>query len=303
MMSIPASVIITVKNEAARIGRCLAALKDFDEVIVVDSGSADGTAALAQKSGATVVQFHWNGQYPKKRQWCLDTLRLKNDWIFFVDADEIVTPELSREIAKIFEDGPTRTGYFVPGRYSLHGKTLRFGLVNNKLVLFDRRLVHFPVIDDIGLPGMGEMEGHYQPVLYQQPSSRRTPGPRATNTTPGPLGPGVRRDDDDGFEKKKLGQLKAHMLHEAYETEDSWRARHLRYAVWEAGMNRSDAWPEDPVPWRQAMKRIFRALPCRPLAAFCHCYLWKRGFLDGRTGWAFAADRYRYYRMVAEAGR
>ncbi len=267
---IPVSVIVTVKNEAQNIGRCLAALGDFDEVVVVDSHSEDGTAAIAAQAGAQVEQFRWNGRYPKKRQWCLDHLSFRHDWVFFVDADEIVTDALVREIEALFAGGsPGAAGYFVPGRYVLGGRPLRFGLRNNKLCLFDRRKMMFPVIDDLDLPGMGEIEGHYQPVLQS------------------------------GHEGAPIGQIRAPLLHYAYD--ENWQARHKRYAAWEAAMNARQAWPRDPVQYRERLKRLFRSAPGRGLIAFAHCYFWKGGILDGRAGLAFALSRYRYYRLITAA--
>lgn len=261
-MSIPVSVIVVTKNEEANIGRCLAALGDFSEVVVVDSGSDDRTQEIALAAGARVVNFAWNGHYPKKRQWCLDTLALKHDWVFFVDADEVVTPELAREMAAL---DFARAGYFVKGLYVREGRVLRYGLRNNKLALLDRRRVHFPVVDDLDLPGMGEIEGHYQPV------------PKA---------------------RERVGQLRAPLLHHAYQSREAWRERHERYAKWERGMNAKQAWPDDPAAARRVLKRIFRALPLRGAAAFFHSYIIKLGFLDGGAGLKFAADRYYYYNLV-----
>ena len=263
---IPVSVIVMTRNEEARIGRCLAALGDFSEVVVVDSGSTDDTARIAAAAGARVVPFAWDGRYPKKKQWCLDHLDLKYDWVFLVDADEIVSDDLVRELEWLFENGPDCAGYFVKGLYVIDGRPLRFGLQNNKLSLFDRRKFCFPVIDDLDIPGMGEVEGHYQPVL---------------------------RDGASG----RIGQVyRAALLHFAYD--GGWEDRHRRYAVWERAMNGRDAWPQDPVRWRQALKRLFRVLPGRGLIAFLHCYVWKLGFMEGKTGLLLAKDRFHYYRMI-----
>jgi glycosyltransferase involved in cell wall biosynthesis len=92
-MSIPVSVIIVTKNEEKRLGACLEALSlgHFDDVWVVDSQSGDGTCAIAAQHGARVEDYVWNGKYPKKRGWCLEYLELAHDWVFFVDADEIVS--------------------------------------------------------------------------------------------------------------------------------------------------------------------------------------------------------------------
>lgn len=264
---IPVSVLVMTRNESARIGRCLEALRDFDEVIVVDSGSTDNTAALAESFHAHVENFIWNGRYPKKRQWCLDNLSPKHDWVFFVDADEIVTKELVEEIRALQKNC---AGYFIKGLYVMDGKILKHGLHNNKIALLDRRMMEFPVVDDLDLPGMGEIEGHYQPVLKP------------------------------AFRTVKIGALAAPLLHHAHDDPAGWEARHRRYAAWERGMNARNAWPADPVPWRQVLKRLFRAVPARPLWAFLHCYLLKASFLDGKQGFGLAAGRYRYYRMIAE---
>ena len=266
MMPIPVSVLVMTRNEAPRLNASLAALHRFAEIVVVDSGSTDGTADLAVAAGARAVHFSWNGAYPKKRQWCLDHLRLAHDWIFFVDADEIVTPALADEIAALFAPGPPPlAGYFVRGRYVLDARVLRHGIANNKLTLFDRRSVHFPVVGDLAFPGMDEIEGHYQPVA------------RGPNT--------------------RFGQMRAPLLHHAYDGGD-WLARHRRYAAWEAAMNAKDAWPRDPVFWRQSLKTIFRAMPGRGMAAFLHSYVLKSGWRDGAAGFRVARDRQRYYALI-----
>jgi glycosyltransferase involved in cell wall biosynthesis len=268
--TIPVSAIVITRNEARRIGRCLNALKDFNEIVVVDSASTDDTAHIARACGAIVVPYEWDGRYPKKKQWCLDNLQLKNEWVFLVDADEEVTPELAAEIAALFGGKePSCAGYFVPGCYVMDGKALRFGLRNRKLALFDRRLIAFPTVNDLDLPGMGEVEGHYQPALKS-------------------VG-------------MKLGALRHGLLHHAYESQEGWVERHRRYAAWEAGMNDRGAWPADPDPRRESIKRMFRRAPGRGAIAFLHSYVVRLGFLDGRRGFALARDRRRYYRMIAEA--
>ena len=271
--NVPISVIVVTRNEAARIAACLEGLQAFDDVWVVDSESTDETCALARAYGVQVANFEWNGAYPKKRQWCLDHLPLKYDWVFFVDADEIVGEDLLREIAALdLSPNSAFAGYFVRGRYLWPQgdgvKTLRFGLSNNKLALFDRRKIEFPVVDDLGLEGMGEIEGHYQPVCKP------------------------------GFDNAGIGQLRHCMIHAACESKALWFTRHERYAVWEAGMHARGAWPEDPVKLRAWLKRIFRAMPMRHIAAFLHCYILKFGFLDGAAGFDFARSRAWYYRRI-----
>ena len=95
---LPVSVIIPVRNEGRNLVRCLQSLRGVGEIYVIDSGSTDETAEIARSFGAKVVQFHYHGGWPKKRQWAMDTLPLAYDWILLLDADEVLTPELAEEI-------------------------------------------------------------------------------------------------------------------------------------------------------------------------------------------------------------
>jgi len=256
---IPVSVVITTLNEEKNLPRCLAALGQFDEVIVVDSLSQDNSRAIAESFGATFVPFVWNGQYPKKRQWCLDTLPLKHTFVFFVDADEEVTPELAEEIAGL---DWTDAGYFIDGLYVVNGKVLKRGLRNRKLCLLDRRQIAFPVVNDLDVPGMGEIEGHYQPALK---------------------GAGA------------LGRLRSPLLHHACDDWDRWQVRHDGYRAWERGMTQKGAYPAEPTASRQMLKRIFRALPFKGWALFVYYYIVRLGFLDGRENFDLSWRKMKYY--------
>ena len=272
---IPVSVIITTYNEAQNLERCLNALKDFDDVLVVDSNSTDETVSIATRYGVRVQNFTWNGAYPKKRQWCLDNIETKYDYIFFVDGDEEITPDLVQEI-KLLDF--TAAGYFVKGQYIWRGCSLRHGLKNNKLALFDKNKIEFPVVNDLDIEGMGEIEGHYQPIF----KNFRCTG--ALNS-----------------QSDRIDQLQSPLLHFAYEDGKSWQKRHERYAYWEAQMIKRHAYPKDPKPWRERLKYLFRKFPCRGLIAFGHCYILNLGFLDGHAGFHFAKSRYDYYSLVAKS--
>lgn len=264
---IKVSVIVTTLNEEKNLPRCLMALGAFDEVIVVDSNSEDATAAIAKSFGAPVINFSWNGLYPKKRQWCLDNIPFRHDRAFFVDADEEITPALAAEIAALDWN---RAGYFVKGVYAVQGRPLRHGVANNKLSLFDRRLIHFPVVDDLDIAGMGEIEGHYQAVF---------------------------KDGVTGA----IGQLKNPLCHHAMEDAAKYIERHERYAAWESDMRFRKAYPVENNIGRQILKRMFQSMPFRAESAFLHSYIAKCGFLDGGRGLDLAAARYRYYDRVRSA--
>lgn len=265
---IPISAVIVTKNEARNIARCLSSLEAFSQVVVVDSGSTDETVALAHAAGAEVVSFTWNGAYPKKRQWCLENLSLRHEWVFFVDADEEATPEFLEALWRMDWSSVRHAGFFVKGAYVMEGRVLRFGLMNNKLCLLRRGRMEFPTVNDLDIPGMGEMEGHYQPVRCK------------------------------GFEDAPVGCIGPFILHHALEDMEGWQARHERYARWEAEMDARGAHPQDVTPLRRRMKEMFKALPCRAELAFVHSYVLKLGFLEGLAGLHLARSRWAYYRMI-----
>ena len=122
--SVRVSVVVPVKNEAENLRRCLPALSWADEVFVVDSESTDQTSEVARDHGATVVQFHFNGTYPKKKNWALENLPFRNEWVLIVDADEVVVPELAVEIERRIAQDEAE-GYYLNSRYYFLGRRIR----------------------------------------------------------------------------------------------------------------------------------------------------------------------------------
>ena len=161
----PVSVIIMTKNEEKNIAKCIKSVSNFNEIFVVDSNSTDLTVDISTRMGAKVVNFNWNGKYPKKKQWCLDYLSFSNDWVLYVDADEEVTPKLSEEIENLFQKRNSAEGYFVAYDYVFMNKILRYGHQVYKLVMFNRKNGKFLDYDDLNATNMWEVEGHYQPQV------------------------------------------------------------------------------------------------------------------------------------------
>ncbi len=121
---VPVTVIVPVRNEARNLPRCLESLRGMGEVYVVDSQSSDDTCAIAESFGAKAIQFHYQGGWPKKRQWAMDTLPIAYDWILLLDADEVVTPELECEIQQRILD-PDVVGYHICLQLYFLGRLLR----------------------------------------------------------------------------------------------------------------------------------------------------------------------------------
>lgn len=261
---LPVTVLVQTKNEALGIRHCLMGLKEFDEVIVVDSDSADDTARIAVECGASVVNFTWNGKYPKKKQWQLDNLTVRNELILFLDADETPDEALVQSIRGIpatESNGPV--AYDILLDYVFGGKKLRFGHRVIKRALVRKGCVHFPEMPDLGAPGMGELEGHYQPVAH---------GP--------------------------VKVISGRILHDDQDPVRTWFDRHNRYSDWEAHLRTDPTAKSSIARARSRQGRIFDRVPLKPLFFFAYTYVVRRGFLDGRAGLDYAIALASYYWQI-----
>jgi glycosyltransferase involved in cell wall biosynthesis len=119
------SVAIVAKDEVDRIGRLLKSVQFADEILVVDSGSTDGTQALCRSHGATVVDHPWMG-YSAQKQLALEMAA--SDWVFNLDADEVVSEALAEEIRTFIANATPDVGGFSLPRLSFYlGRWIRHG--------------------------------------------------------------------------------------------------------------------------------------------------------------------------------
>lgn len=123
-MKIPLSVAVITKNEQDNIERCLTSVQWADEIVVVDTNSSDETASIARKCGARVINQEWLGYGPQK---AFAAKQAKHDWILSIDADEVVSPELTLEIQQRFVSLNPHTAYRLPRRSRFMGRWIRFG--------------------------------------------------------------------------------------------------------------------------------------------------------------------------------
>ena len=154
MSKVPISVVIPTLNEEIHIRRCIESVRWADEVFVVDTYSSDRTAELARELGARVFQHEWEG-YSAQKNWALDNLPLRNEWVLFLDADEVVTAELADEIQKEVTRPNDIAGYYLNRRMVFLGRWLKhcwwypdrtLRLFERHQGRFDSRLVHERVI-------------------------------------------------------------------------------------------------------------------------------------------------------------
>ncbi|MEN8583647.1 glycosyltransferase family 2 protein [Burkholderia sp. RS01] len=262
---LPVTVLVQTKNEEVGIGHCLRNLTAFSEVIVVDSNSTDGTKGICSGLGVEVVNFTWNGRYPKKKQWQLDNLATKNEWILFLDADETPTPELLESIdSLISSEGASQIAACdIELDYVFAGRPLKYGHRVVKRALLNRNFVRFPEIDDLSAPGMGELEGHYQPEV-----------------------------------SGKVHRISGRLLHDDKDPVRTWFDRHNRYSDWEAYLRTQPHTKEATRKKRSLQGRIFDSVPLKPLAFFLYSYILRGGLRDGRAGFDYAVALSTYYWQI-----
>lgn len=138
----PLSAVVIALNEKNRIAACLESLAWADEIVVVDSGSTDGTREIARGYTPKVVEIPWRGFGPQK-QAAVDLA--KHDAILNVDCDERVTAELAGEIGSILVADGMLAGYSVPRRTFLGEKEIRHSgwYPDRTIRLFDRRRARY----------------------------------------------------------------------------------------------------------------------------------------------------------------
>jgi len=258
--AVPVSVIIPVRQEAANLPRCLDCVKWADEIFVVDSHSTDATAEIAAAHGAKVVQFDFNGTWPKKKNWALENLPFRNEWVFILDADEVLPPEAKPEFAKAIADAGEVAGYWINRRFRFMGKWLRHSYYPNwNLRLFRHSLGRYEKLTDADTQS-GDNEVHEHVIVN---------GP--------------------------IGRLRCEMDHYAFPSVEVFVEKHNRYSNWEARVSAerklagSDTQiSSSTVGRRRKLKEFSQHLPFRPLLRFLYIYVWQKGFLDGREGYYFA---------------
>jgi len=259
------SVIVLTKNEERGLGDTLDKLKMFDDVVVVDSSSEDRTVHIANAHGTRVVNFYWDGRYPKKKQWALDNAGTVNKWVLLLDADEYPSESLVGELTNLQQtlEGSEFGAYDINLLYRFAGRYLRHGHVVTKRSLLHVERSRFPEIDDLDAPGIREVEGHYQP--------------------------------ESSF---AIGRLRGRIVHDDKDPVSSWFARHNRYSDWEAHLRTNHRVRKEVAAKRTPKGRAFDAMPLKPLAFFVYAFLLRAGFLDGRSGFDYAIALSTYYWQI-----
>ena len=257
---VPVSVVVPIKNEEGNLPRCLGSIRWADEIFVVDSQSTDTSVEIAKRHGAQVVQFQFNGSWPKKKNWALENLPFRNEWVFILDADEVLPPEAEQEFAKAIAEAGETAGYWINRRFMFMGKWLRHSYYPNwNLRLFRHSLGRYEKLTEADTRS-GDNEVHEHVIV-----------------------------------RGSTGRLRCEMDHYAFPSVEVFIEKHNRYSNWEARVSADRQLAgsgaqisSGQVERRRKLKQFSQRLPFRPLLRFLYIYVWQKGFLDGREGYYFA---------------
>jgi glycosyltransferase involved in cell wall biosynthesis len=252
----PISVLILTMNEEVNLPSCLAALAWCDDIVVLDSGSTDGTVDIAAASGARVVVRAFDN-WASHQNWALESIEFRHPWIYYSDADEVMTPELAEEIAVIASSAEQlHVAYRVRYKNFFLGKWIRHcGIYPTWVLRFYRpekvryeRLVN-PIARADG--SIGHLREHFLHYSFNK-----------------------------GFES----WFEKHNKYSTGEARETIRELRDGHVDWQGLIALGD-----PARRRLALKHLSFRLPFRPLLRFFYMYLVKFGFLDGAEGFHYCA--------------
>jgi glycosyltransferase involved in cell wall biosynthesis len=250
------SFIILTHNEERNICTAIGSVVGWaDEIFVLDSYSDDRTVELSRAMGVHVVQRHFDN-FAAQKNWALDHLPLRNEWVFFLDADERVPAGLRGEITEAISGPSDRDGYFVGMKQLFMGSAIAHGgwFPNLRLLLFKHRL--------------GRYENR---MVHEHLILRGKPG-RLRNLL---------------MHEDRKGLHRYFERHNAYSTMEAFEAS--RYLAAEA--KHSSLGPSElsgaPASRRALKQWAYRHLPFRPLFKFLWSYGLRGGFLDGAVGFRY----------------
>jgi len=262
---VPVTVVVPVKNEERNLPRCLAVLSRFAEVIVVDSGSTDRTQEIARQAGARLVEFRWDGRYPKKRNWVIINHRLANEWVLFLDADEFVDNQFCNEVAAAIASH-RHNGYWLNYTNYFLGRRLKYGVLQRKLALFRVGSGLYERIDEDHWSTL-DMEVHEHPIV-----------------------------------NGSVGEIRAPMEHNDFRGIEKFIDRHRDYARWEARrillFERLGGPDGVHLTARQRFKYGNLTSWWYPWFYFLYAYVAKLGVFDGAAGFQYAFYKSWYFLTI-----
>lgn len=261
---LPISALVYTKNEELDLPGCLESLQFSDDIHVFDSCSTDRTVEIAEAMGAKVTLRAFDTE-SVHRNWAMEHLPFKNEWVYHSDADERVTPGLAESMAAAVANKSDHVAYRIHRRDYLMGQWLKHTAqspINIRLFRHDS-MRYERLINAVPKPNgpVGDLEGHF---------------------------------DHFPFSKGMSFWLERHNRYSSLEAQQivDNRRNNVPFSVSKAFTCK------DFHERRFHQKELFYRLPARPLAKFFLLYVAKRGFLDGRAGLTYSILQSIYEYMI-----
>lgn len=266
------SILIQTLNEEQNLPGLLESLAGFDDVVVLDSLSTDGTRRVAEAGNCRWFERAFDGRGPHQT-WAMKNIDFKYRWVFYLDADERMTPQLKDEIEAIahgWEAGELTevnapVAYYCGRRNFFRGKWIRHAMPPGNIMRF------------------------FQPPCIEFE--------RLANPVPTVRG--------------RVGYLKQHFTHYNFSKGlRDWIDRHNRYSTYEAietvralesrPLRLSNLISSDRNTRRLELKNLSFHMPLRPVTKFIYMYFLGRGFMDGRAGLTYCTLQaiYEYFIVI-----
>jgi glycosyltransferase involved in cell wall biosynthesis len=269
---IPISVLILTKNEERDLPGCLKSVAWSDDIHVYDSYSSDNTSSIAEDFGAQITRYPssvshiiFGGNEAEYRNWSLQTIHFKYEWIIQLDADERVTSRLAEELEKLLATNRPYVAYRIQRRDFFQGTWLKHvqatpyyvRIFRPEKVCYERLINPMTVVDG----PVGQLDGYL---------------------------------DHYPFSKGISHWLDRHNSYSTFEAQQ----------IYENQLNKESFsfvkafFAEDFQNRRYHQKELFYRLPARPIIKFLILYFLKRGFLDGKPGFTYAVLQSIYEYMI-----
>jgi glycosyltransferase involved in cell wall biosynthesis len=253
--TIAASVVIHTLNEEINLPAALKSIDGvFAQVFVVDAGSTDRTLDIARERGAQVFQIKGSREsLVAQRNWALSNLPFKNEWVFILDADEMVPEDLQVEIRSAIEKGdPGVDGFWIRYKEIILGRWVKRAAIypNWNMRLFRHA---------IGRYEKRTVNAHVN-IPYERTAMLRAH---------------FIHDDKRGF-RSYIGRLAGVAAFEAQSFDELYKENNE--------IIRGRLFSKSAIERRRALKKIYYRLPMRPLLMFVYLYVLRLGVLEGRVG-------------------
>ncbi len=256
------SIVILTLNEETNLPGCLASVAGCDDIVVLDSGSTDRTAAIAQEAGARVVVNPFQ-DFAQQRNHAHEAVPFRHEWILHLDADEFMTPELHAECTAFANsvEAAQVDGCFIAPRMMFRGRWIPHC---TDFPAYQARFVHLHRFRFV-------QSGHGQ---------REAPGLRMTHLRQSYL--------HDLSAQPESELITKHARYAQAEAASFIKDRRPVMTLL------TELLSHQALSRRRALKQLSQHLPCRGPMRLFYQYFLRGGFLDGRAGWAYCRILARY---------